>query len=426
MSREDNTRVVGKVVDADLLIRKGTVATMEGASGPRDAVGAEELGLEAGWTVAVKAGRISWIGPDDEWKGKATRVIEARRKLVTPGYVDSHTHLVYGGDRTHELKQKLQGRSYMEILEKGGGIMSTVRATRAASDNELEETAAQRLRQMLQCGTTTVEAKSGYGLDTATELRILALHGRVSKKVGVPIVSTFLGAHAVPEEFKDRTDAYVDLIVDEMLPKVAEQHVARFCDAFVETGVFTVEQGQRILTKARELGFQLRVHADELSNSQGAELAATMGCLSADHLLQVSDAGIAALAASGTVATLTPTVPLTLMTKHWAPARKLLDAHVPIAVATDHNPNNPVVDLQFAAQLSSYAMGLTPNQALTAVTWNAACALDVQDKVGSIEVGKVANLLVHDVAMPQDWVACLGRNTAKAVILSGKLVPPLV
>lgn len=417
---------LGKVVDADLVIRKATVATLEGAAGPRDAVAAEELGMEAGWTVAVKGGRITWVGPDDEWKGKATRVIEGRRKLVTPGYVDCHTHLVYAGDRTHELKQKLQGRSYMEILAKGGGIMSTVRATRAATDNELEEAATLRLRQMLQCGTTTVEAKSGYGLDTATELRILATHPKVSKRTGVPIVSTFLGAHAVPEEFKGRTDEYVDLVVDEMLPKAAEQNIARFCDVFVEQDVFTVAQGERILTKARELGFQVRLHADELSDTGGAALAAKMACLSADHLLEVSDEGIAALAARGTIAVLTPTVPLTLMTKRWAPAKKLLDGHVPVAVATDHNPNNPVLDLQFAAQMACYAMGLTPNQALTAVTWNAACALDVQDKVGSIEVGKIANLLVHDVAMPQDWVAGLGRNSAKAVILNGKLVPPML
>jgi imidazolonepropionase len=321
---------------------------------------------------------------------------------------------------------KLQGRSYMEILQKGGGIMSTVRATRAATDNELEEAAVSRLRQMLACGTTTVEAKSGYGLDAATELRILALHPKLSRRVGVPIVSTFLGAHAVPEEYAGRTDAYVDLVVDDMLPKVRDQHVARYCDVFVERDVFTVEQGERILAKARELGFQLRLHADELSDAGGAALAAKMGCASADHLLEVGEAGIQALGQRGTVAVLTPTVPLTLMTRRWAPARRLLDAHVPVAVATDHNPNNPVVDLQLAAQMSCYAMGLTPNQALTAVTWNAACALDVQDKVGSIEVGKVANLLVHDVAMPQDWVACLGRNTAKAVILNGKLVPPLV
>ena len=426
MSKPAGAGLVGKVVDADLVIRKATVATMEGANGPRDAAAAEELGMEAGWTVAVKNGRISWVGPDDEWTGKATRVIEGRRKLVTPGYVDSHTHLVYGGDRNHELKMKLQGRTYMEILHKGGGIMSTVRATRAATSNELEESAAARLRQMLACGTTTVEAKSGYGLDVETELRILDVHPRVSKKVGVPIVSTFLGAHAVPEEYKGRAEAYVDLVVDTMLPQVADQHVARFCDVFVEQDVFTAEQGERILRKARELGFQVKVHADELSNTKGAELAAKVACLSAEHLIEVSDEGIAALAARGTIATLTPTVPLTLMTRKWAPARKLLDAHVPVAVATDHNPNNPVVDLQLAGQLSSYAMGLTPNQALTAVTWNAACALDVQDKVGSIEVGKIANLLVHDVAMPQDWVASLGRNTARAVILNGKLVPPPV
>lgn len=426
MSKADSAGAVAKAMDADLLIRRATVATMEGSPGPRDAASAEELGMEAGWSVAVKNGRISWVGPDDEWRGRATRVIEGRRKLVTPGYVDSHTHLVYAGDRTHELKMKLQGRSYMEILEKGGGIMATVRATRAATDNELEESAAQRVRQMLQCGTTTLEAKSGYGLDTATELRMLATQPKVSKRTNVPVVSTFLGAHAVPDEYKGRSDAYVDLVVDEMLPKVAEQHIARFCDVFVEKDVFTPEQGERILTKARALGFQLRLHADEIVDTAGAELAAKVGCISADHLLRVNDEGIAALAQRGTIATLLPTVPLTLMTREWAPAKKLLAAHVPVAVATDHNPNNPVVDLQFAAQMSCYAMGLTPNQALTAVTWNAACALDVQDKVGSIEVGKIANLLVHDVAMPQDWVACLGRNTAKAVILNGKLVPPAV
>lgn len=414
------------VSDADIIIRRATVATLQGPAGPRDGNFAEDAGLEAGWSVAVKGGRISWVGPDDEWNGKATRVIEAHRKLVTPGYVDSHTHLVYAGSRTNELKQKLQGRSYMDILAAGGGIMSTVRATREATSNELDEEATRRVRHMLQCGTTTLEAKSGYGLTTEHEIRMLEVHPRVSKRTGVPIVSTFLGAHAVPDEFKGRPDAYVDLVVDEMLPAVADQQVARFCDVFVEKDVFTAEQGERILRKAKSLGFQLRMHADEIVSTGGAELAAKVGCIAADHLLRISDAGIAAMAQHGTIATLLPTVPLTLMKPEWAPAKRLLDAGVPVAVATDHNPNNPVFDVQLAAQLSCYAMGLTPNQALTAVTWNAACALDVEDKVGSIEVGKVANLLVHDVAMPQDWVACLGRNTAKAVILSGRIVPPTV
>ena len=414
------------MTNADLLIRSATVATLEGARKPRDRFEADDCGLEAGWTIAVKAGRISFVGPDPDWKGKATRTIDARRKLVTPGYVDAHTHLVYGGDRAHELKLKLQGKSYMEILAAGGGIMNTVRATREASSNELEEAATRRLRQMVQCGTTTVEAKSGYGLTTKDELRILETQPSVSKRTGVPVVSTFLGAHAVPAEYHGRTDAYVDLVADEMLPQVAEQHIARFCDVFVEEGVFTVEHGERILKRARELGFQLRMHADEIVDTSGAALAAKVGCLSADHLLRINDAGIQALAEHGTIATLLPTVPLTMMKPQWAPAAKLLEALVPVALATDHNPNNPVVDMQLVAQLGCYAMGLTPNQALTAVTWNAACALGVEDKVGSIEVGKVANILVHDVAMPQDWVYALGRNSARAVILNGKLVPPQV
>lgn len=414
----------GAAADADLLVKSCTVATLEGPNKPRDKHEADDTGLEAGWSIAMKHGRITFVGPDDEWKGKATRVIEARRKLVTPGYVDSHTHLVYAGDRAHELRLKLQGKSYMEILAQGGGIMSTVLATRAATQNELEEQAVVRASRMLQCGTTTLEAKSGYGLTTKDELRILAAQPNVSKRTGVPIVSTFLGAHAVPDEFKGRTDAYVDLIVDEMLPQVETQHIARFCDVFVEKDVFTAEQGERILMAAKKRGFQLRMHADEIVNTAGAELAAKVGCVSAEHLLRVSEAGIQAMADAGTIATLLPTVPITLMKPEWAPAAKIMEALVPVAVATDHNPNNPVIDLQFAAQMACYTMGLTPNQALTAVTWNAACALGVEDKVGSIEVGKVANLVVHDVAMPQNWVAELGRNTAKAVILNGKLVPP--
>ncbi|MEA3144206.1 MAG: imidazolonepropionase [Thermoplasmata archaeon] len=409
---------------ADLLIRTATVATLEGPNKARDGFEAAEAGLEAGWTVAVRAGRIVWVGPDPDWKGKVVKTVDAKRKLLTPGYVDPHTHLVYAGDRSNELKQKLQGKSYSDILAAGGGIMSTVRATREATDNELEEAAVVRLKRMLKRGTTTVEAKSGYGLDTKTELRTLALHPKVSKRTGVPIVSTFLGAHAIPEEFKGRADAYVDLVVEEMLPAAHRQEVARFCDVFVDEGAFTVEQGERILRKAKELGFQLRLHADELANTGAAEMGARLGCHAVDHLLKVSEAGIAAMAEHGTIATLTPTVPLTLMTRQWAPAAKLMEALVPVALATDHNPNNPVVDPQFAAQMACYAMGLTPAQALTGVTWNAACALGVEDKVGSIEEGKIANLVLHDVANANQWAAELGRNTATMVVLNGKIVPP--
>ncbi|MES2155600.1 MAG: imidazolonepropionase [bacterium] len=413
----------GRDQTVDLLIRTGTVATMEGPQSPRDGTFANDCGLEAGWTVAVKNDRIAWVGPDPEWRGKAKTTLNAKRRLVTPGFVDSHTHLVYGGDRANELKQKLAGKSYMQILADGGGIMSTVRATREATDNELEEQALDRLRRMVHHGTTTLEAKSGYGLDTKAELRILGVAPRLFKRTGIPIVSTFLGAHAVPDEFKGRTDAYVDLVVDEMLPEVHKQEVARFCDVFVEDGVFTFEHGHRILTAAKKAGFEVRLHADELSNTKGAELAAQVGCLSADHLLRISEEGVQAMAEAGTIATLLPTVPLTMIQPQWAPARKLLDALVPVALASDHNPNNPVLSMGLVGQLGSYAMGLTPAQAMTAVTWNAACALGVETQVGSLEVGKKANLLLHDCSDLAHWTYALGHNSVTHVVLNGKIVP---
>jgi len=409
---------------ADLLVRNATVATMEGPQRAREGFEASDCAMEAGWAVAMKDGRITWVGPEPDWKGKTARSLDARRKLVTPGYVDSHTHLVYAGDRAGELRMKLQGKSYMEILAGGGGIMKTVRETRAATENELEEAAHTRLREMLHHGTTTLEGKSGYGLDTRTELKTLAVQPKLIKRTGVAVVSTFLGAHAVPDEFKGRTDAYVDLVVDEMLPAVNKQEIARFCDVFVEEGVFTFEHGERILKRARELGFQTRLHADEIANTKGAELAAKVGCVSADHLLAVSDAGIQAMADAGTIATLLPTVPVTMMKPKWAPANKMLEAHVPVALASDHNPNNPVYDMGFVAQLGCYMMGLNPGQALTAVTWNAACALGVEERVGSLEAGKVANIIVHDSPSLDHWAAGFGRSSARHVILNGKLVPP--
>jgi len=414
----------GRDQKVELLVRNATVATLEGPQRARDGFEASDAGLEAGWAVAVKEGRIVWVGPEPDWRGKTARSLDARRKLVTPGFVDAHTHLVYAGDRAKELRLKLQGKSYQDILAGGGGILQTVRQTREATENELEESAHARLREMLHHGTTTLEGKSGYGLDTKTELKQLAVHPRLLKRTGVAVVSTFLGAHAVPEEYKGRQDAYVDLVCDEMLPAVGEQNIARYCDVFVDEGAFTVEQGERILKRAREIGFETRLHADELSDTGAGALAAKVGCVAADHLLKVSDASIKAMSEAGTIATLLPTVPVTMMKPQWAPAAKLLEALVPVAVATDHNPNNPVLDLGLAARLGCYMMGLNPAQALTAITWNAACALGVEGKVGSLEPGKVANLVVHDSPGLDQWAAALGQSTVRHVVLNGRLVPP--
>lgn len=409
-------------MEVDLLVHDAAVATLRGPAGPRTAESAADAGVGSDWAVAVAGQRIAWVGPADEWDGHAKRALDARGNLVTPGYVDPHTHLVYAGDRAFELGLKLRGMGYLDILAAGGGIAHTVGRTRAASASELAVEALPRLRRMMQNGTTSLEAKSGYGLTTDSELAMLEANAVLADAVDAPIVSTFLGAHAVPAEYKGRTDAFVDLVVDEMLPAVAAQGIARYCDVFVEEGVFTHEQGERILSAAAGHGLGLRLHADEIVNTRGAQLAARVGCVSADHLLRVSDEGVAAMAEAGTIATLLPTVPVTLMKPEWASARPFLDAGVPVALATDHNPNNPVTSQTLVAQLGCFLLGLTPAQALTAVTWNAACSLGLEPEVGSIEPGKRADLLLHAVPDLEHWVYEPGRQTVETVVSGGRVV----
>lgn len=391
---------------------------MVGPAGPRTADAADDVGLLADHAVAVEAGRIAWVGPDQECPD-AAQTVDARGALVTPGFVDPHTHLVYAGDRAFELALKLAGRPYLDILAAGGGIAHTVDATRAATQGGLVREASSRLRRMMANGTTSLEAKSGYGLETATELKQIDAAAATATDTGVTMVHTFLGAHAVPGEYAGRPDAYVDVVVDEMLPAVQEQGLATFCDVFVEKDVFTVEHGRTILEAARRHSLAPRLHADEIVNTGGAQLAAEVHAASADHLLRVSPEGIQAMAAAGTIATLLPTVPLTLFSPEWAPAKAMLDAGVPIALATDHNPNNPATDMNLVAQLACFTMRLTPGQALTGATWNAACSLGIQDEVGSIEVGKRADLVVHDVPDLAHWVYEPGRRTVKHVVMGG-------
>lgn len=447
----------------DLVIRHARLATLTGPRGARTAESASDVTLRPAHTVVVEGGRIAWVGPDEEWDGgdggapasagqgaadkgdgaagegdaasrkedaaagtgdapDGPRVVDAQGSLVTPGFVDPHTHLSYAGDRAFELGMKLAGRSYLDILEAGGGIAHTVGKTREASRGGLVEQALPRLRRMLANGTTSLEAKSGYGLETDAECKQLAAGADLAEATGVTMVHTFLGAHAVPTEFQGRTDAYVDEVIEEMLPAVAKQGIATFCDVFVEKGVFTVAQGRRILEAGKRHGLRPRLHADEIVRTGGAELAAEVAAASADHLLRASDEGIAAMAEAGTIATLLPTVPLTLFQPEWPAAGRFLDAGVPVALATDHNPNNPVTDMNLVAQLSCFLLGLTPAQALTAATWNAACSLGIQDQVGSIEAGKRADLLVHDVPDLDHWVYEPGRRTVRTVILGGQVV----
>ncbi len=404
----------------ELAIRKGNVLSMQGTAGPRAAPDAVADVLP-GQTIAIEHGRIAWMGPDEEWDGDARKTIDAAGRLVTPGFVDAHTHLVYGGDRAFEMGMKLAGRSYMEILAAGGGIAYTREQTRALDVQGLVAQARPRLRRMLKNGTTSLEAKTGYALETAGELRMLEA-GRALETEGARMAHTFLGAHAVPAEFKDDVDGYVDLVVDEMLPAVAKQGIATYCDVFVEEGVFTAAHGRSIFDAAKRHGLKARLHADEIVNTAGAQLAAEVGAVTADHLLRVSPEGIEAMAAAGTIATLLPTVPMTLMQPQWAPATEFLAAGVPVALASDHNPNNPITSMNMVTQLACYLLRMTPEQAWTGATWNAACSLGWQEDVGSLETGKRADIIVHDVPDLAHWAYEPGRSTIDTVVCAGRVV----
>jgi imidazolonepropionase len=382
--------------------------------------------IEEGW-VACAAGQITAVGPAEEVREQVeltneTMVIGAAGKVITPGLIDPHTHLVFGGSREDEFYLRARGADYMEIMEAGGGILSSVRATRAASLEELVSAGTDRLRWMLEQGVTTVECKSGYGLDLDTELKQLEAVRILKDAQPVELVSTYLGAHAWPPEYAEDRDGYVDFVINTVLPKIREEGLAEFVDVFTEKGVFSVEQSRRIFNKAKELGFALRVHADEMHTLGGAELAAELGMASADHLLMVSEEGIQALAESGVIPILLPGTAFSLR-KPYAPARKMLDAGLPLALATDFNPGScPITSLALVMSLACLYMAMTPEEVLNAVTINAAYSLGRSERIGSLEAGKQADIVIFQVDDYRKIPYYIGTNLVETVIKTGKVV----
>ncbi len=409
-----------------LVITNANLYTPVGTTARKGAEMGEILHIEKAGIV-IEDGVIRWVGPDSELPQQDDSAdeevyMDAIGRAVIPGFVDSHTHLIFGGYRPDEFGWRLKGDTYMSIMERGGGIQSTVNATREASEEELRDKAEWFLEEMSQMGVTTVEAKSGYGLDTETELRMLrvikALADDPERKVDV--VSTFLGAHAVPKEYAGRTAEYVDLMIRETLPEAKE--LAEFADIFTEKNVFEIEDSRRYLQAARDLGYKLKLHADEIVQLGGAELGAEMGAVSADHLLHVSDEGIRRMAEAGTVATLLPLTAFALK-EPYAPARKFIDAGAAVALATDLNPGSCFSgSIPLTIALACIYMGMSVEETLTALTLNGAAAVDRADRIGSIEAGKQADLLI----LHFDTLSCLpyyvGMNTVDAVIKNGKVI----
>jgi imidazolonepropionase len=353
---------------------------------------------------------------------KNSTIIDAAGKTVLPGFVDSHTHFIFGGERSEEYMWRLQGQDYMSIMQQGGGIINSVKATRGTSETELVELGRKRLTSMLGYGVTTVEGKSGYGLDLETELKQLRAMKSLNLAQPIDIVSTFMGAHSVPLEYKGRADDYINYIIEEVLPKVEVEKLAEFCDIFCEANVFSIDQSRKLLLAAKSLGFNLKIHADEIVALGGAGLAAEVGAVSADHLLMASDAGLLAMKAAGTVATLLPATAFSLR-EPFARARYMIDSGLAVALATDFNPGSCFTEsIPLIIALSTLQMKMSIEEVITALTLNGAAALGRADKIGSIDLGKAADMVIHNCPSYKFLAYHIAYNNVETVIKNGKIV----
>lgn len=384
-----------------------------------------DLAIVENGAVIIEAGKIKAVGKSSEllngFDTHGFEVIDATGKAVLPGFVDSHTHFVFGGYRPDEFAWRLRGDSYMDIMNRGGGIANSVQATRNASREELMAVGMKRLDSMLSFGVTTVEGKSGYGLDMETEVKQLEVMKALGETHPMDIVSTFLGAHATPPEFKGRVDDFIDLVMD-MLPEIAQQQLADFCDVFCEKNVFSVEQSRKLLLRAKALGFKLKIHADEIVQFGGSELAAELGAVSADHLLQASDQGIKDMARAGVVTTLLPGTAFSLK-EGYARGRYMIDQGCAVALATDFNPGSCFSEsIPLIAALATLYMNLSPEEAITALTINGAAAIDRAHTIGSIDAGKQGDLVILEFPSYRFIPYHVGVNTVETVIKKGQTV----
>jgi len=399
------------------IVHAQQLVTVRGDAGARRGAALNELGIIPDGAVAVRDGLIQWVGPTDQLPDKNAHEFDATGKIVLPGFVDSHTHAVFARTRADEFEWRIQGMPYMEILARGGGILSSAKAIREA--HELHVRYADRF---LEHGTTTIEAKSGYGLNLDNEIRMLEA---MRNEKRLEVVPTYLGAHALPPEFTERRGDFIDAVIRD-LEVIAQRKLAEFCDVFVEPGVFTPDEARRIFAKAQSLGLRIKVHADEFQSYGGTALAVELGATSADHLGAISDADIQRLAQSDVIATLLPATLFTLGENRYAPARKLIDAGAAVALATDFNPGtSPTLNMQFVLSLACTQMKMTPAEAIVAATINGACAIRRQQRIGSIEVGKQADIAVYDVSDYREIPYFTAVNFCIATLKRGATLFPL-
>lgn len=407
-----------------LLMNIGQLLTMDnGNDGPIKGKAMQELSMIENGAVAIRDGEVIAVGTQEELQGiEAAEVIDCEGKLVTPGLVEPHTHLVFGGSREHEMALKQQGVPYLEILKKGGGILSTVNATRETSEADLTAKAKFHLERLMSYGVTTMEAKSGYGLDRETELKQLRVAKRLNEETPMDIASTFLGAHAIPPEFKEHPEAFLDEMAA-MFAEIKDENLAQFVDIFCETGVFSVEQSRRFLKKAIEAGFRVKIHADEIDPLGGAELAADLGAITADHLVGTTDEGMNRMAEEGTIAVLLPGTSFYLGKEKYARARDMIAAGAAVALSTDFNPGSSVTEnLQMIMSLAALKLKMTPEEIWNAVTVNAACAIGLDETAGKIAEGRKADIVIWDAPNYHYIPYHYGVNHVNKVFKNGRLI----